>query len=270
MLQKEMGDWLNIYEQNDINEFIMFFIDKINAEIKTNMPIPPALSTDGSINKKKVSFVEKINQSWYQSNKAEYSELKDMFYGQSVTQIVCGGCNKIHHNYEIMMNMMLPIVADKDGAYTLQGCLEHHYADEKLNGNEGHDNSVWKCDHCDKKAESVKTIRAWRNPKVFVISIKRFNERLQKISTLVDIPLELDMSDYTIQINNGTPTKYELRSVGYHFGSFGGGHYVSMCKNYDDTWCIKDDDRIIQIKDTKQVLSDIKKGYMFFYEAIDI
>ena len=86
----------------------------------------------------------------------------------------------------------------------------------------------WYCSKCKKNQPSTKKFDLWSLPPVLVVQLKRFSYiRLyrDKIDTLVDFPLkDLDMSDYLINKNSSTNTKYNLIAVSNHFGSLGGGH----------------------------------------------
>ena len=43
----------------------------------------------------------KCNIKWFETLKNEYSELNEIMYYHSISQIVCGSCEHIHHNHDI-------------------------------------------------------------------------------------------------------------------------------------------------------------------------
>jgi ubiquitin C-terminal hydrolase len=86
---------------------------------------------------------------------------------------------------------------------------------------------------------------------------------MTKNNTLVDIPYELDLKDYTL--SNKCKTKYKLQSVGLHFGNIYGGHYSSLVrkdKNKDDEWLLIDD---LTINTIKKKDINFNFAYMLFY-----
>ena len=254
-LYSKMNGMINIFEQNDINEFIAIFIDKLNDEICK--PFQPKLGPYNSSsydNQRK-----KMDYSWYLSNKKDYSPLKDMFYGQMISQIVCGNCGKIHHNYEVFMNIMVPVLPET----TLIDCIANLLNEDSVNNHEDDNDNTWKCDSCNECAKSKKTIKLWRLPDILIISLKRFSSDLKKINNHIIIPDVLDMKPFAISPHK---LEYQLKSVALHAGAFHSGHYIAACKN-KEKWFLIDDESVNQIK--PECVGDlIKNGYMFFYERI--
>jgi ubiquitin C-terminal hydrolase len=255
---------INIFEQNDVNEFFSLFIDKLNMELGSNLTsrhmeqigqmLSPYTSSSYDIQRKK------MDAHWYNYHKRCYSPLIDLFNGQLVSQIVCGDCKKIHHNYEIFANIMLPVEKNSGGIH-VTSLLDTYFAEEVLNSGKDDTSITWKCDACKNITKSKRTIRHWRNPRLLVITLKRFDANMDKINTDVDIPETLDMSKYTIGPSN---TKYELKAVAYHSGSAFSGHYIAMLRCEADMWFIVDDEAVTAVRNYSDGL---KKGYMYFYQA---
>jgi ubiquitin carboxyl-terminal hydrolase 8 len=244
-----------VFEQNDICEFVVLLIDKVNDEICKKLYVSPFADT-----KYKMSMFDiqrkKMDRHWFECIRNEYSPFKDMLYGQLISQIICAHCGKVHHNYEMFANVMVSIHET-----SIEKSLHHHFQEEYVNGDENH---TWKCDGCHSAKKSKKTVKLWRNPTILIVTLKRFNERLQKINDNVDVPQQLDLSQYTLGKTNKV---YNLRAVGFHSGSYHGGHYFAVCKCSDGTWVIKDDDYVQDLKNDN--LNQLGKGYVFFYEALD-
>lgn len=63
---------------------------------------------------------------------------------------------------------------------------------------------------------------------MLVVHLKRFSysrHYRDKLDTHVDFPLtDLDLTEYLINKNVTTETKYDLIAVSNHYGSLGGGH----------------------------------------------
>ncbi len=257
---KNKISFINVHEPNDINEFLMLFLDVLNSEIQykleENIFIKPY--------NKKIPFEIQdniMNENWFNTIKNEYSQLKELFYGQLISQIQCGHCGKCHHNYEIFMNISLPITDN-----TLEKCLENHFNIEYVNDQNTNENDKWICDKCNQKVKSLKTTKLWRNPKILIISLKRFNKDLKKITNNIDISKELNLNKFTLGKTN---TNYKLKSVALHHGSFYGGHYVALCHHYNMKWFLHDDETTNEINSDSDNLDKlIQNGYVYFFETL--
>jgi len=240
---------IEIHEQNDINEFISLFLDKINKDIcYKNTVTKNDLMVLNNYKKNTYDIQKfKMDTSWIERTKLEYSELIELFYGQSITQIICGHCNFISHNYELYSSIMVPLCD------TLDESLALYFQEEYLN-----EGVEWKCDECKQKKRSKKTTKLWKLPNILIITVKRFTDSLQKNTKSVQIPNELSLDKYTLSRTN---QKYKLSSVAYHSGSFFGGHYVALVKSKMNKWFIIDDVNIVELNNPNM----ISEGYVFFY-----
>lgn len=267
-LQSSLGEYITIHEQNDITEFLMLYLDKLNADLSVELLIDNEdykkikQNTRNLYQDKMYSnLVADMEIAWLKTVKREFSPIIDMFYGQVVSQIVCGNCDHIHHNYEIYSNISLSIKSkNDDDKITLEDCLEHHFTDEMINTN---DNNIWKCDQCNTKSPSTKSIKLWRNPNILIISLKRFNHQLIKKDISVAASLELSLSQYTL---HSPKVDYNLVAVANHQGSFGSGHYNCICRHKNNTWYAIDD---VMVREAHKEEVDyvLKNGYVYFYEV---
>lgn len=267
-LQSSLGQYITIHEQNDITEFLTLYLDKLNADMSVELLIDDEDYKKIKRNTMKLykdkiysNLVADMEIAWLKTVKREFSPIMDMFYGQVVSQIICGNCNHIHHNYETYCNLSLSIKKQNEtvGNITLQDCLEHHFTDETINSN---DNNDWKCDQCNMKAPSRRSIKLWKNPNILIVSLKRFNHQLVKKNIPVEAPMELSLSKYTL---HSPKINYNLVAVGNHQGSFGSGHYNCICKHKSNKWYAIDDVMVreAQPNEIEYVLSN---GYVYFYE----
>jgi ubiquitin C-terminal hydrolase len=250
---------IDIWEQNDIQEFLVMFIDKLNASISKSIDPEIALNNIIYLDTHYDKLKKKMDKSWFQSMCREFSPLLDYFYGQSVIQIICGNCRKIHHNYEPFSILTLPISNTQEG---LIDCLKHYSTSEYLNDpNSSNDDHIeWKCDGCNKCAKSLQTMKFWRLPKVLTICFKRFRNDSSKNNVLISIPEEIDVSDFVI---GETTVKYELCSIACHMGSFNNGHYYAICKNPNGIWFRLDDTSISELTGEFKTPNN---AYMVFYQ----
>ena len=228
-------------------------IDKMSAEIYKPYDIVHKIYRESIYDRQR----KKMDDSWMMSHKKEYSDLTDMFFGQMISQIICGNCGKIHHNYEVIMNMMLSL----GDCNNMIDCLDRYFTEEYINNSENYKENTWKCDECNKCIKSKKTIKLWRLPKILIVSLKRFNSGLKKITTSISVPMQIDLSKY--MIGPSTCNSYTLKSIAFHMGSFQYGHYFAACKN-SGKWYIFDDEVVKEIENIEDAISN---GYVYFYEV---
>lgn len=270
-LQSSLGQYITIHEQNDITEFLMLYLDKLNADMSVELLVDEEDYRKIKKNTIKVhqdkvysNLVADMDIAWLKTVKKEFSPIMDMFYGQIVSQILCGNCNHIHHNYETYCNLSLSIKKCKknnnDETITLEDCLEYHFKDEMINSNDKND---WKCDQCNTKSPSKKSIKLWRNPNILIISLKRFSHQLIKKDISVVAPLELSLSQYTL---HSPRVNYNLVAVGNHQGSIGSGHYNCICKHKNGKWYAIDD-AMVREAQSEEINYVLKYGYVYFYEV---
>lgn len=253
-----------LMEQNDVGEFLLLFLDKLNADLAIKLTLTPS-----DMNRLKMqstryqdsNFGKLVNQlsiHWLNSVRQEYSPIMDLMYGQLVSQIICGheSCNHIHHNYELYCGLALPLHEPKCDATTLESLLDKYFANETLNH--------WTCDECNHKVASKKSLKLWRNPPIMIIHLKRFNHVLAKNMCCVKVPLDLDISKYSLN-SKSTNTAYRLVSIGYHSGGFSSGHYIAICRDNNDTWFVVDDETV-RVANEEEVNHVLNYGYVYFYE----
>lgn len=248
----------SLLEQNDVHEFISILLECLTKECGHNAN-DKMLKVLREIEYANTSFDrqrQKMDKDWVTKVSKEYSKLLPMFYGQHICQIICNDCKKIWHNYEIYQNIFVSL--DKD---SLEQCLHSHFQDVPL--------PDWRCDKCQLGNGSSQTIMLWKNPQVFMITLKRFDydQRIGnfvKNAKLIDIQEKLDFSGYTI---GKTRVTYVLKAVAFHNGSYHGGHYHAVCKHANNIWYLHDDEHVIKMGSD---MPDMSSGYVFFYLATSL
>lgn len=246
---------IDIYEQNDIHEFCTIFIDKLNQSVSKSITVT---KTD-LIKKYNYSNSDmdiqrfKMDVSWYEKTGKEYSPLVPMFHGQTISQIICGHCDKIFHNYEIYSNFLLPITETTQNLYD---CFDEYFQEEWINV----EDPIWTCDECKHKHKSCKTSKVWRFPHILMISLKRFTFDLRKNNKAIQIPETLNLSKYCLAGSVGESNSvYQLQAVAHHHGSSNSGHYNAICKT-ENKWYYCDD---IIVKEIQEPIHE--QGYVYFY-----
>lgn len=260
-------DYIEVNQQNDVHEIFLLIINKLNEEIKIDFN---SINLDMNYHNNPENGIEKLDnickKKWLELLKNEYSELSEIMYNHSISQIMCGSCKYIHHNHVISCVMDIELGQFKNGT-PLKSCIENHISKIYLNIDE---DSKWKCDKCNQYAKSDKVIKFWKLPNTLVICLKRFgyNKELNlmtKINTLINIPTKIDLNEFVLSNNNNN---YKLCSISCHNGNIRGGHYYSLvyCKN-NNFWQLIDDTSITYI-DKKTFEIHLNTAYLLFYEKI--
>jgi hypothetical protein len=103
------------------------------------------------------------------------------------------------------------------------------------------------------------------NNKYIVIHLKLFNYNLKSNST-TKINKIIFPDNIIIKNNDNVRYEYEPKSIIYHTGRFGGGHYTNSTK-YNSEWYYYDDNKKITYEDYNQMLKDAKNDKNQFSKA---
>ena len=260
-LQRRMS--LRVHDPNDIQEFLALFLDKLNADLSRKLS--PQEFFDDEFHDGPLTRMQKLSRvKWYKSVWNEFSPIKDMFYGMTITQIRCDNCGKIHHNHEPFSTIMVPPSEDPNEKSTLEMCMEAYFKEEKVCDD-------WKCDGCDQSSTTnVKVVRICRLPRVLSVCVNRFAKR--KNICVVDAPNVLDIQAWTLSDGKGTRGVYELRAIACHSGDHRHGHYWGLMKSpvtpgVQAPWYKVDDVFVFHTgQSTVQVPAE---AYLFVYILMD-
>ena len=103
------------------------------------------------------------------------------------------------------------------------------------------------------------------NNKYIVIHLKLFNYNLKSRST-TKINKIIFPDNIIINNNDNVRYEYEPKSIIYHTGSYGGGHYTNSTK-YNSEWYYYDDNKKITYEDYNQMLKDAKNDKKQFSKS---
>jgi len=264
-LQGALSDIINVFEQNDITEFLMLYVDKLNTDLSVEvmvdqddlLELKKKVFAEHKGNKALQKLVYDMDVAWLNTIKKEYSPIMDLFYGQLISQIICGNCQHIHHNYEVYSSLPLPLIDTKE-PQTHQELLQAYFSREYINT----ESKEWTCDKCKQSAKSPKCLKLYRNPMVLIATLKRFDVHLRKSGAKVSMPLELDVSKYCMRDDS---CNYKLSAVAHHQGGMGSGHYNCICRHNNGTW-MAIDDILVREAAKDEVEHVLNHGYVYFYE----
>ena len=284
------------FSQNDSHELLNFILDTIHEETKCTVEIctdsfPPiyqqvdkfkklcihGINTSETIADKKVYIdiyrdFEKTHQRelnvyegikfWANYIEHNFSVVSHFFTGVFHSKITCEHCNNVSRIFEIFTTLSVEIPNETE-PITLCDCLKLFTTNSAI--------SDYKCERCDNTKTCSKRMTLWNIPNIIFIHFKRFKtqkisetqSRIQKNSTMIDYPTQIDFADYMCKYNRKQQV-YNLISVIHHYGSYSGGHYTSY-NNVNDQWYCFDDAGVSEVSDIKkQVITDA--SYILAYK----
>jgi len=241
------------FAQNDVTEFLLFVIDCFHCSLKRDVD----MSIEGNI----INSVDTLATDCYKMMqnmyKKEYSEILNLFYGISVTQIKSFTTNEVLSRTCEPFSILTLSLPENNKETDIFECLNLYSKDEEMTGE-----NAWFNDKTNAKENIKKNIIFWNLPTVLIIELKRFNNSNKKIHTLVKTKLEnIDFSTY-VRGYNAKDYVYDLFGTGNHMGTAMGGHYTANIKNSNGKWYNFNDTNITELKDSKIITSHT---YCLFY-----
>ena len=211
------------YGQQDAHEFLVYLIDIINEE----------LIKEHKENPKNILGID-------------MDKLVNVILNTNISSIIY--CEETSDKSKIKANENILSLAIGNKPTNLEECLEKFQLIENLNGDR-----KWFNDKDNKYYDAYKRLYIKSYPKYLIIHFKRFNflNSSSKNNTLVEMHQQ-------INLNNDI---YKLRSIIFHMGNTGGGHYITIV-NRNDKWYLCNDSSISEISNIKDYLN---KGYIYLY-----
>ena len=230
------------FDQNDVTEFLNFFIDSLHNALSQNVN----LSMSGvSLNNKDNQAI-KCYEMFINRYKDDYSLIIDLFYGIQVTKIFNKDTKNIINSVpEPFSTIELKIKQNDIIFKNLYECFEYYCAEEYLD----EENKVEDPNEKNNKVCVYNKILFWSLPKILIISFKRFDNFNNKISHNLDIPLtNIDLSKYVFGYHKKSFI-YDCYGICNHSGNTGGGHYTCYVKNANDKWYHFNDTNVKEINE---------------------
>jgi ubiquitin carboxyl-terminal hydrolase 8 len=244
------------WAQNDMPEFLLFFIDCIHNSVSR--------SVNMKINGDKKTDTDEMALVCYEMLKTtyskEYSEIMDIFYGIYVSEIISIDTGKRHSmKPESYFILDLPVMDENGFAKNIYDCFNLYCKPEILEGD-----NAWFNEKTGKKENIKKQITFWNFPNVLVIVLKRFSaDGSQRINTQIEFPLEnLNLSNY-VRGYCASSYVYDLFGVCNHMGGVMGGHYTAFVRNSDNKWLHYNDRNVEMVNNPTNIVSPL--AYCLFY-----
>jgi len=226
------------FSQNDVSEFLLFIIDCLHNSLKREVN----MSIEGDV-KNNVDALAKCCYTMMQNMyKTEYSEILNIFYGISVTQIKSMETDEVLSINSEPFSILTLSIPEKNKEISIFECLDIYVKDEEMKGD-----NAWFNDKTNKKEDINKNTFFWNLPNVLIIELKRFNNYNKKIHTIIDTELnDINFSKY-VRGYNANEYIYDLFGTGNHMGSALGGHYTANIKNSNGKWYCFNDTNVNEI-----------------------
>uniref|UniRef100_A0A8V5GMA4 Ubiquitin carboxyl-terminal hydrolase 21 n=1 Tax=Melopsittacus undulatus TaxID=13146 RepID=A0A8V5GMA4_MELUD len=241
------------YSQQDAQEFLKFFMDRLHVEINRGVLGVPPPSSHLSPH----SDDERANVMWKRYLEREDSKIVDLFVGQLKSCLKCQACGYRSTTFEVFCDLSLPIPKKSfaGGRVSLHDCFSLFTKEEELDSE-----NAPVCDKCRQRTRSTKKLTIQRFPRILVLHLNRFSTTrysIKKCSVFVDFPLQqLNLREFA-----STPI-YTLYALCNHSGSVHYGHYTALCRD-PAGWRVYNDSRVSPISENQVPSSE---GYVLFYE----
>uniref|UniRef100_A0A8C8SLP2 Ubiquitin carboxyl-terminal hydrolase n=1 Tax=Pelusios castaneus TaxID=367368 RepID=A0A8C8SLP2_9SAUR len=257
------------YSQQDAQEFLKFFMDRLHVEINRKGRRTPCILSDAkwaSVLEESASLSddEQANQMWKRYLEREDSKIVDLFVGQLKSCLKCQACGYRSTTFEVFCDLSLPIPKKgfASGKVSLLDCFSLFTKEEELDSE-----NAPVCDKCRQRTRSTKKLTIQRFPRILVLHLNRFSTTrysIKKCSVFVDFPLQrLNLKEFASE-KAGSPV-YNLYALCNHSGSVHYGHYTAFCRDQSG-WRVYNDSRVSPLSENQVPSSE---GYVLFYELDD-
>ncbi|XP_048777301.1 ubiquitin carboxyl-terminal hydrolase 2-like [Ostrea edulis] len=249
------------YAQQDAQEFLRYLLEGLHEDVNkvTSKPKPVTIQDDDFSNDQ-----DKAKEYWRVYLTYDNSHIVEIFVGQLKSELKFD-CDHRSVTFDPFWDLSVPIpkvsLSMRSDVNIIQ-CITAFMKAEVLDGEERPTCSV-----CKKRMRCTKSFSIQRFPTILVLHLKRFSQGRysQKVSTCIDFPLVLDMSEYSAE-KGGKRVLYNLYGVSNHSGGVHSGHYTANCKHpYNGEWNVFSDTRVSPTSASRAVSSE---AYLLFYERV--
>ena len=241
--------------QNDVQEFLLFMLESFHNGLSREVE----MTITGKAKNDKDILAQECYKMMKNMFKKDYSEIVKIFYGIQISEIKSikdGTSLSIKPEPLIVLNLSIPKTL-KD--IKLIDCLNNYCLAERLEGD-----NAWFNEKLNEKQDVTKGLSFWSLPQILIIDLKRWDFRGRKDQRLVNIPFELDLTNYVKGYNKDS-YHYNLYAICNHSGGSGGGHYTATVKNANGKWYNFNDLNTREIPKEKVVTN---QAYCLFYRKI--
>lgn len=246
-------DLFSGYQQNDIQEFLLFLIDCFHEALAR----PVNMTITGNVKNSTDILAKKCYTMMKNMYKKEYSELLGIFYGIHVSVVTSLEDNTPLSTRPEPFSVITLSIPSNHNNITIYDCFDYYCKKESLINENQYDTDNGN------KIDAERGIVFWSLPDILIINLKRWNPHNgNKINTLIHTPLnDINLSKYVMGYN-AKDYIYDLYGVCNHLGNSLGGHYIACVKNANGKWYEFNDTNVIEFNENKVVSSN---NYCLFY-----
>lgn len=246
---KKLSFFNDCNNQEDVSEFILFFIDSLHECISREITVSICGHSENETDNFAIEAFKKIKSTL----EKQYSEILDQFYGVSISSIHNKEKEIQSRQFETFMLLDLPI---PNQPATLNDCIKEYIRPELLDGD-----NKWYNDKTKEYEVVEKFITFWSFPKILIICLKRNGGDGSKNSTFIDYPLELDLRTFVVGYKSSEYV-YDLAGICAHVGNPNNGHYTAFVKKNNE-WYFCNDEKIQWVENLIHL--KCKDAYCLFY-----
>jgi len=237
-------------KQHDSHEALTYILDNLHEQLNVNK-INMEYKEDGANN---------AYEAYREHLTRENSYIWKLFGGQLKSILSCPSCQNTKFTFDHFTSLSLEIPTTSCDIYDV------------LNKFTNRDKLEWCCSECSTVSQTNRTFRISKLPRILVIHLKRFSQEFdgnrKKIRTAIKYPIvDLDMSNYVVEIFKDMCWKYDLYAISHHVGELNSGHYTSFVL-HNNEWHYCNDSNVRVITSKKELLSN--GGYILFYKRQDV
>lgn len=241
------------YQQNDIQEFLLFLMDCIHKSIARKVD----MTVKGSVCSETDDIAKSCYEMMSQRYSNHYSEIIKLFYGIHITvihSITDGARLSIKPEPFFILSLYLPSTTDTPSLYD---CIDEYCKMERLE-----EENAWWNESIQQKQNVDKGLLFWSFPDVFIIHLNRLTDTGEKDTRTMSFPLkDLNLTRYVKGYNKQSYV-YDLYGVCEHYGDMFHGHYISKICLSDGQWYTFNDLIITPLDENNVVDSN---AYCLFY-----
>ena len=249
------------FAQNDVTEFLRFIVNCFHTAMSRSVQVNITGTAKTVHDELAIQCYSLLNNVFSK----EYSDIFDLFYGISVTEIrdMNGTVKSLRPEQYFILD--LPIPKSQTAPITIYDCMDFFTTKEEMCGE-----NAWFNDKTGEKEDAHKRTLFWNFPNVLIIALKRFEymgTRCFRIDSQIEAPITgLDLSKY---VSGYSPKKYvyDLYGVCNHIGGPTGGHYTAYVKNVAGKWLNCNDEHVSIIENTSEIITPMT--YCLFYRIIN-
>lgn len=240
--------------QQDASEFLIKFMDSfVNKNVQLNVPFQDA--------KTYKLYVAKFKKN-----------IADMIYFQQISRLIFPETNeeKDAETQEKDCILSIAIAQNNNGISTpmssLNDCLDNHFAKELMD-----DPANLVKDSAGKMRVATKQLLLddRQLPSYLIIHLKRYDPMLQKLEHTIEVPFNLDISNFLNSSSTKTIAPYSLKAIITQIGStIKGGHYIAQVQDDSGQWFNCNDANISPINNFEQGKQNVSTdGYVLIYQT---